>query len=158
MTKIFTLLSLSLCCYFAVADDNYSPLVSGFYADSTNFNKDNTLAKIQTGESTITLLAISKRNMYVSDGYGVNEYGGQFTTPIIFNYNVPNQYIANNLGCLATLQQESATRFKISVNDTSVCFMSDGMFNATGTITPKMVSNSFNLDTNLSNIQTLHGK
>lgn len=157
MTKIFTLLSLSLCCYFATAADNYTPLVSGFYADSTNLNKDSTLAKIQTNESSITLLAVTKRNMYVSDGYGVNEYGGQFLAPIIFNYNTPNQYIANNLGCVATLQQESATKFKISLNDSDICFMTNGMFDATGTITPKMVINTFTLDTNLTNIQTLHG-
>lgn len=162
MNKFFTIFSLVFCCYLANADDSQviQPLSSGFYSNSQNTQKDSTLAKIQSNadESDITLLSITSRRMYVSDGYGIDEYGGQLNPPITFTYSAPQIYIASGETCTATLTQKSSTSFKISVNDANACFGEYGMFATSGAITKKMVAETFYLDASTANIQTLHGQ
>lgn len=166
MKKIILPIFLLHCCYLATAEDTQYPyLTSGFYSnvkDSYKYaSKDTTLVNIDTNqnESTITLVSISSRNQFVSDGYGIDEVGGHFNQPVVFNQDDINHFTATSGSCNATLTQKSATSFSISTNTDEDCFGEYGLFASNGYVDRKMLTDyTFTLDTNRANIQALHGQ
>lgn len=153
----------------AFAEDSQLPLLTdGFYAnvkDAVKYaSKDTTLMRITTNatESSITLWSVTSRNQFISDGYGINEIGGKLIAPVTFNYDSPQHYIASSAGCVATLTQKSANSFTISLNSedsNDECFGNNGLFVVNGYIDKDMITDdTFTIDTNRSNIQTLHGQ
>ncbi|MDD3266207.1 MAG: hypothetical protein PHC75_03385 [Burkholderiales bacterium] len=142
---------------------NADNLSSGFYADNdkaiTDINKGSYLVHIMTDniESNITILSVTSREKYFSDGYGINEQGGVLINPLTLNYTSPKNYQASVGTCIVTLTQKSDNSFNIKSNDDDACFKSANVFQSTGTITSKMVNNNFYFTNNESGIKLLHG-
>lgn len=142
---------------------NADNILSGFYVNDdkaiTDINKGNYLVHIMADrvESDITLLSVTSREKYFSDGYGINEQGGVLINPITLNYVSPNTYQTSVGTCIITLTQKSNNSFKIKSNDDDACFKSINIFQSTGAITSKMVNNDFYFTNNESGIKLLHG-
>ncbi|MBX9866268.1 MAG: hypothetical protein K2Y14_05085 [Burkholderiales bacterium] len=131
-------------------------LSSGLYASAQNKNFVKII--VTPDGQNITLVALSSKNQFLSDGYGIDEIGGSLTPPVTFQFDSPQNFLIAQDSCTAKLKQLSATSFKIKISSNKDCFAPNGMFNSTGYIDSSMlVDLTFTLDTLESNIQYLHG-
>lgn len=142
---------------------NASNMSNGFYSDSDKTNSDmmkgDYLVHILSDrvESSITILSATSREKYFSDGYGINEQGGVLISPVTLNYVSPQTYQASVGTCIITMTQKSDSSFKLKTSSDNACFTSSNAFQATGTITSKMINNDFYFTDNESGIKLLHG-
>lgn len=135
---------------------NTNILSSGLYASP----KDKNFVKIVVTPDgqNITLVALSSKNQFLSDGYGIDEIGGSLTPPVTFQFDSPQNFLIAQDSCTAKLKQISTTSFKIKISSSKDCFAPNGMFNSIGYIDSSMLADlTFTLDTLESNIQYLHG-
>lgn len=139
-----------------ITNQSNTTLPSGLYASEQNKH----FVKIVTAPDgqTITLLTLSSKNQFISDGYGIDEVGGSLTPPVVFQFDSPQNFLSAQDSCTATLKQLSATSFKIKLSSAKDCFAQNGMFNSTGSIDSTMLANlNFTLDTSESDLKYLHG-
>lgn len=141
------------------AQDSSAPisaLPSGLYASPQN--KHFLKIATSTDGQTITLLTMSSKNQFLSNGYGIDEIGGSLTPPVVFQFDTPQNFLSAQDSCTAKLKQLSSTSFKIKISSNKDCFAQNGMFNSTGSVDNTMLIDlNFTLDTLESNIQYLHG-
>lgn len=139
-----------------ITNQTHAILPSGLYASPQN--KHFVKIATSTDGQNITLLTLSSKNQFLSNGYGIDEIGGSLNPPVVFQFDTPQSFISAQDSCTATLKQLSATSFKIKLSSTKDCFAQNGMFNSTGSIDSTMVADlNFSLDTLESNIKYLHG-
>lgn len=141
------------------AQDSSSPisaLPSGLYASPQN--KHFLKIATSTDGQTITLLTMSSKNQFLSNGYGIDEIGGSLTPPVVFQFDTPQNFLSAQDSCTAKLKQLSSTSFKITISSNKDCFAQNGMFNSAGSIDSTMLADlNFTLDTQESDIKYLHG-
>ena len=131
-------------------------LPSGLYASPKN--KNFVKIVVTPDGQNITFMALSSKNQFLSDGYGIDEIGGSLTPPVTFQFDSPQNFLIAQDLCTAKLKQLSARSFKIKISSNKDCFAPNGMFNSTGYIDSSMLADlTFTLDTLESNIQYLHG-